>query len=109
MPSAAGWRRRLIAALSSTLAAEQERWFPWSVAAFGAGIAAYFGLLAEPSWFIVGGVVVSCMAVGAIGAITANMVLRFTCALHVASGLGLRPASCARRVWMRLSSRATPD
>ncbi len=87
-PAAIGWPRRLIAALSSTLAAEQERWFPWSVAAFGAGIAAYFSLRAEPSWLIVGGIVAACALLGAIGTINANVVLRFACALLVASGLG---------------------
>jgi competence protein ComEC len=35
-------------ACAANVAAEQERWFPWAVVGFGAGIAAYFGLGNEP-------------------------------------------------------------
>ena len=80
--------RTWIAALSNTLAAEQERWFPWSVAAFGAGIAAYFGLSAEPSLLIAGIVVVASIMLGAIGFINTNTLVRFACALVAAAGLG---------------------
>lgn len=37
-----------IGAISAALAREDERWFPWSVVAFGIGIAAYFALASEP-------------------------------------------------------------
>lgn len=35
-------------ALSANLSREQDRWFPWAVAAFGSGIATYFALPNEP-------------------------------------------------------------
>src|SRR5215831_10077502 len=43
-PLALSWQR-----VGRDLAAEQERWLPWCVVAFAAGIATYFGLAAEPS------------------------------------------------------------
>jgi len=36
------------AAISAALAREEERWFAWSVVAFGTGIAVYFALGSEP-------------------------------------------------------------
>jgi competence protein ComEC len=80
--------QRLIATLARTLAAEQERWFPWAVAAFGAGIAAYFSLSAEPSWFFAGAIVVMSAVLSLIGTISTSAVIRFACALVAASGLG---------------------
>ena len=41
--------RAFAEALSRQLALEQERWFPWCVVAFGAGIVVYFALGTEPS------------------------------------------------------------
>jgi hypothetical protein len=38
----------LAEATGRNLAAEQERWLPWCVVAFGAGIASYFALQDEP-------------------------------------------------------------
>ena len=77
-----------LSVLSSTLAAEQERWFPWSVAAFAGGIAAYFGLSAEPSLIITAAVVVLSIVLGGIGFVSTNTVVRFACALVAAAGLG---------------------
>ena len=73
--------RALVASLSETLAAEQERWFPWAVAAFGGGIAAYFGLSTEPSLFVAGGVVLASAVFGSIVHISTNTLIRFACAL----------------------------
>lgn len=78
----------LIAAFARTLAAEQERWFPWSVAAFAAGIALYFSLSAQPSRLVAGAVVVASVVLGWIGFISSNTFMRFACALIAASGLG---------------------
>jgi competence protein ComEC len=50
---------KLVQWLSANLGAEQERWFPWVVVGFGAGIALYFSLPTEPSF---------AMAVGVVGA-----------------------------------------
>lgn len=41
-------RTTTIGVISAALAREEERWFAWSVVAFGTGIAAYFGLGSEP-------------------------------------------------------------
>ena len=45
-----GWNSlsALVKTLVANVAAEQERWFPWAVVGFGAGIAAYFGIANEP-------------------------------------------------------------
>lgn len=80
--------RALVASLSETLAAEQERWFPWAVAAFGGGIAAYFGLSTEPSLFVAGAVVLASAVFGSIVHISTNTLIRFACALIAAGGLG---------------------
>jgi competence protein ComEC len=84
--------RALLASLSDMLAAEQERWFPWAVAAFGAGIAAYFGLSSEPSLLVTGAVVLASALFGSIARISTNTLIRFACALVAASGLGFAAA-----------------
>jgi len=78
----------LIAAFSGMLEAERERWFPWSVAAFGSGIAAYFGLGSEPSWLIAGAIVVASAVLALLGLVSSNTIMRFACALVAAAGLG---------------------
>jgi competence protein ComEC len=80
--------RNVIAALSGRLAAEQERWFPWSVGAFAAGISAYFGLSFEPSLFVASAVACSSAVLGSIGFFGTNTLIRFACALIAACGLG---------------------
>jgi competence protein ComEC len=82
----------LVTALSETLAAEQDRWFPWSVAAFGAGIAAYFGLSFEPSLIVAGAAVFMSAAFGYFARVSSNTQIRFACALIAASGLGFAAA-----------------
>jgi competence protein ComEC len=82
----------LATVLSATLAAEEDRWFPWSVAAFGAGIAAYFGLSFEPSLYVAGAAVLVSAAVGWFARVSTNTLLRFACALVAASGLGFAAA-----------------
>jgi competence protein ComEC len=82
----------LVASLSDILAAEQERWFPWAVAAFGAGIAAYFGLSSEPSLLVAGAVVLASAVFGSIARISTNTLIRFACALIAAGGLGFAAA-----------------
>jgi len=84
--------RTLVASLSETLAAEQERWFPWAVAAFGGGIAAYFGLSTEPSLLVAGAVVLASAVFGSIAHISTKTLIRFACALIAASGLGFAAA-----------------
>jgi competence protein ComEC len=84
--------RTLVASLSEILTAEQERWFPWAVAAFGAGITAYFGLSSEPSLLVVGVVVLASAAFGSIARLSPNMLIRFACALIAAGGLGFAAA-----------------
>jgi competence protein ComEC len=78
----------IVDALSRTLAAEQERWLPWSVAAFAAGIAAYFGLNAEPSLILAGAIVMAALAAGVLGHVSTNTLARFAFALIAAAGLG---------------------
>jgi hypothetical protein len=84
--------RDLATVLSATLAAEEDRWFPWSVAAFGAGIAAYFGLSFEPSLYVAGAAVLVSAAVGWFARVSTNTLLRLACALVAASGLGFAAA-----------------
>jgi len=61
---------RLIEAVAETLAVERERWVLWLPVAFGAGIAVYFALPAEPPLWL--------------GAVA-------TLAVAVTAGLGRRP------------------
>jgi competence protein ComEC len=75
-------------ALSLMLAAEQERWFPWSVAAFAGGIAAYFGLGVEPSLAITGAVIAVAVLAGALAHVSTNTMMRFACTVIAAVGLG---------------------
>src|SRR5262245_63530138 len=80
------------ATLTKALAAEEDRWFPWSVAAFGAGIAAYFGLSFEPSLIVAGVAVFVSAVVGWFARISGNTLIRFACAMVAASGLGFAAA-----------------
>jgi competence protein ComEC len=84
--------RDLATALSETLAAEEDRWFPWSVVAFAAGIAAYFGLSFEPSLIVAGAAVLMSAAFGWFARISSNTLIRFACALIAAAGLGFAAA-----------------
>ena len=47
-----GRRSRPLAWLTGNLAAERERWALWLPVAFASGIALYFGLGAEPPWWL---------------------------------------------------------
>jgi competence protein ComEC len=79
-------------AVQRNLVAEQERWFAWCVAAFGAGIVIYFALQTEPSLFtagLVGGAASLCVWSRPRSAGTAT---RFLCALIAAGGLGFAAA-----------------
>src|SRR5688572_19820146 len=80
--------KALIEALSRTLAAEQERWFPWCVAAFAGGIAAYFGLRIEPSLGATGTIAAAAAVAAVLGRVSTNTLVRFACALVAAAGLG---------------------
>ena len=77
---------------AQNLAAEQERWLCWCVVAFGAGIALYFALNAEPSFFFAGAVGVASLLCGMRGARNAGTAMRFLCALIAAGGLGFASA-----------------
>jgi hypothetical protein len=59
--------RALIEALSHQLTLEQERWFPWCVVAFGAGIVVYFALGTEPSRLAAALVALAAIAFSATG------------------------------------------
>jgi competence protein ComEC len=88
----AGVLRALAQAAQRNLGAEHERWLPWCVVAFGAGIAVYFALQTEPSLLLAGlvGAAASFCAWGRPrGAGTA---LRFLCAMIAAGGLGFAAA-----------------
>jgi competence protein ComEC len=78
----------IVEALSKTLAAEQERWFPWSVAAFAGGIAAYFAASSEPTLVVTGAIALVAVASGVLGYVSTNTVVRFACALLAAAGMG---------------------
>jgi competence protein ComEC len=107
VPAAKGWKRHL-QALSTTLGAEQERWFPWWVVGFAGGIALYFGLSVEPSLLIVGVGTTVATIVGLAGRRSSNELLRFVCALIAACGLGFGAAKVrAERVDAPVIARDT--
>ena len=54
--ASAGLLQRLAKTGWESLSVEQERWFPWCVVAFGAGIAIYFALHSEPSVWLAAGI-----------------------------------------------------
>ncbi len=78
--------------ISQRLAAEEERWFPWCVAAFGAGVVLYFGLQTEPSNAVAGAAGLAALAISFRGGKSGTTILRFLCALIAAAGFGFAAA-----------------
>lgn len=79
---------RLALAARLAFAAERDRWLLWSPVFLGVGVAVYFGLRTEPSWWI--GPAAMCAAVAIFGAFrrsTAGLVLGLALAL-AAAGFG---------------------
>ncbi|MEE9545598.1 MAG: ComEC/Rec2 family competence protein, partial [Rhodospirillales bacterium] len=58
---------RLIAAVTETLAVERERWVLWLPVAFGAGIAVYFALPAEPPLWLGAAAIMAAAACAGLG------------------------------------------
>jgi competence protein ComEC len=90
--AAPGVIARLGAALSGSLAAERDRWLPWCVAAFGAGIAVYFSLISEPSLWLTSLVGVALLVCAVRPPANAGSLMRFLCAIVAAGGLGFTAA-----------------
>jgi competence protein ComEC len=90
--AAPGAFARFKAVLSSSLAAEQDRWLPWCVAAFGAGIAIYFSLTTEPSVRLTALVGVALLVCAVRPPASAGTAMRFLCAVVAAGGLGFAAA-----------------
>jgi len=84
--------RALVEALSRHLAVEQERWFPWCVVAFGAGIVVYFALGTEPSRLVAALVALAAIAFAASGLRSSSTFTKLLCALIAASSLGFTAA-----------------
>jgi competence protein ComEC len=91
-PSAA-WLRSLANAGVVNLGKEEERWFPWCVVAFGAGIAVYFGLKEEPSLWLGMAAALLALLCGMRGQRGAGTLMRFVCALVAAGGFGFAAAT----------------
>jgi competence protein ComEC len=82
----------LARAAERNLAAEQERWLAWCVAAFGAGIVIYFALPAEPSLVFAGAAASAAALCAFAKPYSAGTTGRFLCAILAASGLGFADA-----------------
>ena len=82
----------LFAGLGRNVAAEQERWLPWCVVAFAAGIAAYFSLAAEPSATLALGAGGAGLLFAAGAPKSRGIGVRFVCVLIAAGGLGFAAA-----------------
>ena len=80
-----------ICALGNLLA-EEERWFPWCVVAFGAGIAVYFAMPVESSLAFAGAVALAGLICTALKPKNAGAAMRFLCALVAAGGFGFAAA-----------------
>ncbi len=85
-------------AISAALAREDERWFPWSVVAFGSGIAVYFALGSEP-----GPVLAAIMALAGLAALVARrrvsaVLASFLLLLAGTSALGFADAVLRTRI-----------
>ena len=91
-PPSAAWLQALANAGLANLAKEEERWLPWRVVAFGAGIAVYFGLKEEPSVFLAMAAGLLALLCGVLGQRRAGTGMRFLCALIAAGGLGFAAA-----------------
>jgi competence protein ComEC len=84
--------RTLIESARASLAAEQDRWFPWGVVAFAAGDGLYFNLSVEPAmWLAIVAAILSLAALGAGWRVNA-IGLRCCCAAVAALGLGFAAA-----------------
>ena len=83
---------RLAGVLLHNLAAEEERWLAWSVAAFGSGIAIYFSLKAEPSLTLAAAVGLAGLLCALRPPRAAGTAMRFLCVLLAAGALGFAAA-----------------
>jgi len=87
---------RIAQGAARCLAAEGERWFPWCVVAFGAGIAIYFTLKTEPSEAAAAAAGLAALLCGAAGS-SRGTLTRFLCLLIACGGLGF--AAAKLRTW----------
>jgi competence protein ComEC len=90
-PLSRGWIG-LVKAAERALAAEEERWLPWSVVAFGAGIAGYFALEAEPSLGMAASIGLAAALCAWRKPRDARTGVRFLCVVVAAIGLGFAAA-----------------
>ncbi|HYM19335.1 MAG TPA: ComEC/Rec2 family competence protein [Micropepsaceae bacterium] len=74
------------------LTAEEDRWFPWCVVAFGAGILLYFDMGWEPARSLALAAVVVGLICGFGATRSPDTVLRFVCALMAAGTFGFAAA-----------------
>src|SRR5262245_32102139 len=82
----------VLQALSRALAAEEERWFPCWLVAFGAGVLCYFGLPEGPSGLVAAVVALAAAVLGLRASKSRTATTRFLCAAIAASGLGFGAA-----------------
>jgi competence protein ComEC len=78
--------------LAKELAAEEDRWFPWSVVAFGGGILIYFALEWEPARIFSVGAVLVALLCGLGARRSADTLIRLTCVVIAAASLGFAAA-----------------
>jgi competence protein ComEC len=101
-PVALTWKGAL-EALAAHLAAEEERWFPWGAASFGAGILCYFGLTSEPSEAFAGAAAIVAFALAGAARRSSAAHLRFLFIVAAAMGFGFAAAKL-RTDWMAAPS-----
>ena len=85
-------------AISAALAGEEERWFPWSVVAFGTGIAIYFALGSEPGPAVAAAVVLIGLAVLVARRQISAVLVGFILLLAGTSALGFADAVLRTRI-----------
>lgn len=81
----------LLAIFHRNLAAEEERFFPWYVTAFAAGITGYFAATEEPSLAVGGMLAALALGLG-LAVKRAPLASRFLCMLLAAAALGFAAA-----------------
>jgi competence protein ComEC len=83
---------RIFSAFDEAVAAERDRWFPWSVAAFAAGSIIYFSLKSEP--LIAFACLSACLGIGfaIVSRRSSKPVIIFLCLLLAASCFGFADA-----------------
>lgn len=85
-------------AISAAVAREEERWFAWSVVAFGSGIAAYFALSHEPGTTVGFTAALLAFTLLLVRRQMSGVLVSFSLLLTAASALGFADAELRTRI-----------